>query len=128
MRKLEAVPAYGGGWYEHSPCYRLVIAFADDRPRPWVIDAAPGPLRPYLGFARTRFSQAEREAAGQQIRTALAARGLDFTFATLLAREAFFVGVLTEADARIARSLIPQRYRVITSVGPEHYARRTPER
>ena len=115
--RVQADPAYGGAWYEHAPCYRIVLAFTDGQPRQWVIDAAEPELRPYIAFGRTKFSQAEREQARPEIMTALAAAGARTeVFFSSINPEQFTVGVPTEADARVARRAIPERYRDITRV------------
>lgn len=114
---MQADPAFGGAWYEHAPCYRIVYAFTDGLPRQWVVDAADPELRPYMVFSRTKFSQAEREQARLQIMAAVAAAGARTeVFFSSTNPERFTVGVPTEADARIARAAIPQRYRDITRV------------
>ncbi len=121
--RVEADPAYGGAWYEHAPCYRIVLGFTDGQPRQWVIDAAEPELRPYVGFGQTKFSQAEREQARPEIFAALAAAGARTEiFAVSLDPERFMVGVPTEADARIARAAIPDRYRGITRVEIGNFA------
>ena len=117
IERIQADPAYGGAWYEHSPCYRLVLGFADGRPRQWVVELAEPELRPYLAFGRTRLSQAQREQARLEIMAALRAAGARAElFAVSLDPEAFTVGVPTEADAQIARQAIPPAYRDITRV------------
>jgi len=117
IQRVQADPAFGGAWYEHSPCYRLVLAFTDGLPRQWVADAAEPELRPYLAFGRTRLSQAEREQARPEIMAALAAAGArSEVFFVSLNPEQFGIGVPTEADARLARAAIPERYRDITRV------------
>lgn len=122
---IQADPAYGGAWYEHAPCYRLVLAFKDGLPRQWVVDAAEPELRPYLAFGRTELSQAEREQARPEIMAALRAAGArSEIFAVSLNPESFMVGVPTEADARIARTAIPERYRDITRVEVGNFAPR----
>ncbi|HET7708776.1 MAG TPA: hypothetical protein VFK50_04480 [Sphingomicrobium sp.] len=123
IERVQADPAYGGAWYQHAPCYRLVLGFTDGQPRQWVIDAADAELRPYVAFGRTRFSQAEREQARPLIMAALAAAGARLeVFVVSLDPEGFMVGVPAEADARIARRAIPERYRPITRVEVGNFA------
>ena len=117
IERVQADPAYGGAWYEHSPCYRIVLGFKDGLARQWVVDAAEPDLRPYVAFGRTLLSAAEREAARPEIMAAIAAAGArSEIFAVSLNPERFTVGVPTEADAAIARAAIPERYRSITRV------------
>ena len=123
ISRVQADPAFGGGWYQHAPCYRIVLGFTDGQARQWVIDAAEPELRPYVAFGRTKFSQAEREQARPQIMAAIAAAGARTeVFAVSLAPERFMVGVPTEADATIARAAIPERYRDITKVEVGNFA------
>jgi hypothetical protein len=123
MQRVQADPAFGGAWYEHSPCYRLVLGFTDGRPRQWVIDAAEPDLRSYLAFGRTKFSQPEREQARHQIMAALAAAGArSEIFVVSIDPERFMIGVPTEADAQIARRVIPERYRDVTRVEVGNFA------
>lgn len=117
IQRVQSDPAYGGAWYEQAPCYRLVLAFTDGEPRQSVVDAAEPELRPYIAFGRTKFSQAEREKARHEIMAAVAAAGARTkVFFSSLNPEQFTIGVPTEADARIARAAIPQRYYEITQV------------
>ena len=125
ISRVQADPAYGGAWYEHAPCYRIVLGFTDGQPRQWVIDAAEADLRPYVAFGRTKFSQAEREQARPEIWAALAAAGArSEIFVVSIDPEEFMVGVPTEADAQIARAAIPERYRGITRVEVGNFAPR----
>ena len=117
ISRVQADPGFGGAWYEHAPCYRLVLGFTDGQPRQWVVDAAEPELRPYIAFGRTKLSQAEREQARPEIMAALAAAGARTKiFGVSLHPEQFIVGVPTEADAQIARAAVPERYRDITRV------------
>lgn len=128
IERVQADPAFGGAWYEHSPCYRLVIGFTDGLPRQWVANAAEPELRPYLAFGRTKLSSSEREQARPEIMAAIAAAGARTKiFFSSLNPESFTVGVPTEADAEKARSAIPTRYREITKVEVGDF-RRIPER
>mgnify|MGYP000167919524 CR=1 FL=1 len=125
IERVQADPAFGGAWYEHSPCYRLVIGFTDGLPRQWVVDSAEPELRPYLAFGRTKLSQSEREQARPDIMAALQARGArSEVFFVSLNPEQFGIGVPTEADARLARAAIPERYRDITRVEVGDFAPR----
>ena len=127
IERLRPNPYYGGAWFEFQPCYRIVLALTDDSLRPAVIAAAPEHLRPYIGFARLNLSHADREAAGRAIREAMFAPGIDAVFIEGDPRAPFRIGVRTEADAAIMRSLIPERYRAITVVVPGSYAEPMPE-
>lgn len=120
MQKVRADPAFGGAWYEHSPCYRLILAFKDGRPRQWVVDAADPELRPYIAFAGAKYSEAERDLARREIGAAMAAAGLRSMFIVSVRPEHFTVVVRTDADARIAATVVPSRYRAhtIILVGP----------
>lgn len=126
--RLQPNPYYGGAWFEYRPCYRIVLTLTDDRLRRAVRAAAPEHLRPYIGFARAAMSHAQREAAGREIREALGARRIVAVFIDGGPRSLFRIGVRTEEDATIARSLIPDRYRSITVVVPGGYAEPIPER
>ena len=128
IQRLQLNPYYGGAWFEYRPCYRIMLALTNDRMQPAVVAAAPEHLRPYIGFGCTALSHAEREAAGQQIRSALAGSGIAAMFIDGDPRQPFRIGVRTEADAVIARSLIPERYRSIVLVVAGGYAEPIPER
>lgn len=127
IERLKPNPYYGGAWFEYQPCYRIVLALTNDELRPGVIAAAPEHLRPYIGFARLNLSHAERETASRAIRETVFAPGIDAVFIEGDPRQPFRIGVRTEADATIVRSLIPERYRGITVVVPGGYAEPTPE-
>lgn len=114
--RLEADPAYSGAWYEHAPCYRIVLAFKDGQPRPWVIEAASPELRPYVAFARAPYSRGERERARLEISAAVARAGIKSIFFVGSPVDKFTIGVRTHADAEIVRQVIPDRYRADVSV------------
>jgi hypothetical protein len=115
--RLSSDPAFGGGWYDHFPCYRIVLAFTDAHPRPRVIEMAAPELRPFIAFARSKYSEAEREQARREIGAALNAAGVRFAlFYSTVNPEQFTVQVRTEADARTATAAIPIRYRSDTSI------------
>jgi hypothetical protein len=127
MTRLKADPNFGWAAYEHMPCYRLVLAFTDGQPRPWVLAAASPELRPLIAFADAKYSHAEREQATREILTALEATRVRFLLAVNGRDARFEVIVRTEADAALVRQVIPQRYRedVIVKLG---YVERQPER
>lgn len=122
IARLEKDPTYGGARFEHYPCYRLMLAFTDDRPRPGVVDAAEPELRPYLAFARTPLSHSEYERARQEIAAAVAATRVPSVIFVSPYPPMIEIGVRTEAEARIVQSVIPIRYRPITKVIPGGYS------
>jgi len=127
IARLEKDPTYGGARFEHYPCYRLVLAFTDDRPRPGVVDSAEPELRPYLAFTRTPFSHSEYEQARQEIAAAVAATRVPAVIFVSPYPTMIEIGVRTEAEARIVHSVIPIRYRGITKVIPGGYSEPIPE-
>ncbi len=116
MPRVEVDPAYGGAWYEHSPCHRIVLAFKDGQPRQWVIDAAEPELRPYIGFGRAPYTLAESELARLEIGAAIAAAGLRSVFVVGRPGDKFGIVVRTEADAQTVMRVIPDRYRADVSI------------
>lgn len=114
--RLQLDPNYGGAWFEHAPCYRIVFAFTDGQPRQSVIDAAEPELRPYIAFSRTKYSIAEFEQARLEIMAALEAAGLRSLFGISVKPQHFTVSVRTQAEAQIAAAVIPSRYRSDTSI------------
>lgn len=120
IERVKADPAFGGAWYEHSPCYRLVLGFKDGLPRQWVVDAAEPELRPYLAFGRIKYSQAEREQARLAISEALSSAGVPFVLMISVTPPYFTVQARTAAEVQTAMRVIPLRYRsdVSFSVGP----------
>ena len=120
ITRVRADPAYGGAWFEHAPCYRIVFAFKDRRPRQWVVDAAEPELRPYIAFAGAKYSEAERDLARLEIGAAMAAAGVRSMFTVSVRPEHFTVTVRTKAEAEVAAAAIPSRYRAdtIILVGP----------
>jgi hypothetical protein len=127
IASLEKDPTYGGARFEHYPCYRLVLAFTDDRLRRGVVDAAEPELRSYLAFTRTPLSHAGFERARQEIAAAVAATRVRALIFVSPYPPMIEVGVRTEADARIVHSVIPIRYRAITKVIPGGYSEPIPE-
>lgn len=114
--RLEADPAYSGAWYEHAPCYRIVLAFKDGLARPWVVEEASPELRPYIAFAGAKYSRAESERARLEISAAVAAAGIRSVFFVGSPIEKFMIGVRTQADADAALRVIPDRYRADVSI------------
>jgi hypothetical protein len=127
IARLGKDPTYGGGRFEHFPCYRLVLAFTDDRPRPSVVEAADPELRSYLAFSRASISQLDFEQARREIFAAVAATRVRAMIAVSSFPPLLEIGVRTGSEARIVRSVIPIRYRAITKVIPGGYAERVPE-
>lgn len=117
LTDLAEDPTFGGAWYEHAPCYRLVLAFTDVRDRTDLLDTVNPEVRPFIAFARSSYSNAERDQARLAIGSALAAAAVQMTiFSVSVHPEQFTVGVATEADAERARRLIPEPYRANTTV------------
>ncbi len=124
IARLEKDPSFAGAWYEHHPCYRLVLSFTDERPRSWVNEAAEPQLRSYLSFAieRSRFSRAEFETVREEIFVAVRATRVRTLIAMSTNPQRLDIGVRTEAEAQLVRSVIPARYRLITRVIVGGYA------
>lgn len=118
IERARAEPGFGGAWFENEPCYRLVLAFTDGQPRPSIIEAAEPWFRPYLGFSRSRFTEAERDQARLEMGPLIKAAGVgDAVFVDHGASpERLGIGVLTEADAARVRAVIPDRYRSLIEV------------
>lgn len=117
IERLMGDPSFGGAWFDHFPCYRIVLAFTDAQPRPWVVPTAAPELQPFIAFARSEYSESERERARREIGASLNAAGVRFSlFYSMLNPEQFTIQVRTEAEALIARRAIPDRYRNLTKV------------
>lgn len=118
LARLRGDARYGGAWYSHAPCYRLIVAFTDGLPRQWVVDAADPRLRPYLYFSKTNFTEAERTAARLEMGLAIKAAGVtEAVFVDHGANpERLEIGVSTEADAAKVRATIPPQYRPLIHV------------
>lgn len=114
IERAQAEPGYGGAWFENSPCYRLVLAFTDGQPRWPVIEAAEPWLRPYLSFARSRFTEAERNAAAESIRKALSQAGIRWAFFDEGAGGNWTIHLGSQADVDRARAIVPARCLPIT--------------
>jgi len=84
--RLRPNPAFAWAKYEHFPCYRVVLAFTDGKPRPAVLAAASPELRPFIRIvpARLPFSQAQFEQARQEIFAALRPTGVQSLIAISL--------------------------------------------
>ena len=130
LERLRAEPNYAWAKYEHAPCYRLVLAFTDGRPPAWLMGAASAELRPLLRFdtARLPLSHAQFEEARLEIFAALAPTRVKAMIGVSPAEQRITIGVVTEADAALVRSVIPVRYRAITRVIPGGYSEPIPER
>jgi hypothetical protein len=128
IARLEKDPTYGGARFEHHPCYRLVLAFTDDLARPGVVEAADPELRSYLAFTRTPLSHVGFNRARQEIGAAVAATRVPALIFVSPYPPMIEIGVRTEADAQLVRSVIPVRYRLITKVIPGGYSEPIPER
>lgn len=128
--RLRPNPAFAWAKYEHAPCYRVVLAFTDGQPRPAILAAASPELRKFIRFvpARLPFSHAQFEQARQDIFAALRPTRVQALIAVAPAEQQIDIGVRTEADAQLVRSVIPVRYRAITKVTPGGYSEPIPER
>ena len=109
LAQAESDPSFGGAWIDYSPCYRLVLGFVDGQPRQWLIDASAPELRPLIAFARIPYSRSGQERLRTDIAAALGKAGIESIFVESLNQRPKVV-VMTESDARLARSIIPPRH------------------
>ncbi len=130
LERLQSEPNYAWAKYEHFPCYRLVLAFTDGKPPSWLLAAASSELRPYFRFdsARLPLSHAQFEQARQEIFAALRPTGVKALISIWRDAQRIDIGVPSEADAKLVRSVIPVRHRAITRVIPGGYSEPIPER
>ena len=130
LERLRSDPAFAWAKYEHAPCYRVVLAFTDGNPPRWLLEEASAELRPLLRFDRARLplSNVAFEQARQDVFAALKPTGVKALIAVRPDAQRIEIGVRTEADAQLVRSVIPVRYRAITKVVPGGYAEPIPER
>ncbi|MEO6581631.1 MAG: hypothetical protein ABIN68_02345 [Sphingomicrobium sp.] len=128
--RLQSEPTFAWAKYEHAPCYRLVLAFTDGRPPAWLVAQASAELRPLLRFVLPRLplSHAQFEQARVEIFAVLPPTGVKALIAVSPDAQQLTIGVRTEADAELVRSVIPIRYRAITRVVPGGYSEPIPER
>ena len=128
--RLHAQPNFAWAKYEHAPCYRLVLAFKDGRPPAWLLAGASHELRRILRFETPRLplSHAEFDVARQEIAAAMAPARVKAVMFVSPSDQLIEIGVITEADARLVRSVIPLRHRSIVRVTPGGYSEPIPER
>jgi hypothetical protein len=127
LDRVRSNPAYGWARFDHSPCFRFVVAFAAARP-PWVEEAASAELRPYLAFAVAERSSIERERLREALAVALKATGVEAVYATNGTDDPIQLYVATDRDAQAVLAAMPAEYRplVRTMIGP--LPRSIPER
>ena len=130
IERLQTEPTYAWARYEHAPCYRVVLAFTDGRPPKWLLAEASAELRSYLRFdkAREPLSHAQFEQARQEIFAVLPPTGVKALVGVSPDMQRVTIGVRTEADAELVRSVIPIRHRAMTRVVAGGYAEPIPER
>ena len=116
MPRLQSDPAFGWAAYQHTPCYRLLLAYTDGRPRDWLLATASPQLRPYITFVKAERTYAARDQASREIRAALAASGVRALFMSSGNDDSFQIIVRTQEDAERVRRAIPERYRSQTVV------------
>ncbi|HET9811823.1 MAG TPA: hypothetical protein VFP53_09045 [Sphingomicrobium sp.] len=104
-----------------------MLAFTDDRVRPQVVEAAASELRPYLAFDLSPMSQLEFERARKEVFAAVAATRVQGLITVSPYPPEIRIGVRTQADADLVRSVIPVRYRAITHVVAGSYVEPIPE-
>lgn len=129
--RLANDPSFAGARYEHHPCYQLVLGFTDDRPRPEVVAEADAELRPFLAFATAAAPALSATGFGrarEEISAALGAARVKAVMFVSTYPQSIEIGVTSEADAQLVRSVIPVRYRPITKVVAGGYSEPTPER
>lgn len=128
--RLNAEPNFAWAKYEHVPCYRLVLAFTDGGPPAWLLAGASAELRRLLRFETPRLplSHAQFDAARQEIAAAMAPTGVKAVMFVSPSDQLIRIGVITEADAALVRSVLPIRHRAITRVIPGGYSEPIPER
>ena len=130
LARLRSEPTFAWAKYEHAPCYRLVLAFTDGRSPAWLLEQASAELRPLLRFDRPRLplSHAQFEQARQEIFAVLPPTGVKAMIGVSPDAQQVTIGVRTEADAALVRSIIPLRHRAIIKVLPGGYSEPIPER
>jgi hypothetical protein len=128
--RLRAESTFAWARYEHVPCYRLVLAFTDGRAPAWLLAEASPELRGLLRFETPRLplSNARFDIARQEIAAAIAPTGVKAVLFVSPAEQLIQIGVITEGDAALVRSVIPVRHRAITRVIPGGYSEPIPER
>ena len=128
--RLHADPTFAWAKYEHAPCYRLVLAFTDGRPPAWLMAQASPELRLLMRFEipRLPLSHAQFEQARVEIFAVLPPTGVKAMIGVSPDAQQLTIGVRTEADAALVRSVIPIRHRAITKVVPGGYSEPIPER
>ena len=128
--RLNAEPNFASAKYEHAPCYRLVLAFTDGKPPAWLLVEASPELRRLLRFetARLPLSHAQFDMARQEIAAAMAPTRVKAVMFVSRSDQLITIGVVTETDAQLVRSVIPTRHRVITRIIPGGYSEPIPER
>lgn len=128
--RLRSDPSFAWAKYEHAPCYRVVLAFTDGRPPAWLLEQASSELRPLFRFETPRLplSNAQFEQARQEIFAVLPPTEVKALITVSPDQQQVTIGVRTEADAALVRSVIPSRHRAITRVIPRAYSEPIPER
>jgi hypothetical protein len=127
---LRAEPTFAWAKFEHAPCYRLVLAFTDGRPPSWLLANASPEFRRLLRFEAPRLllSHAQFEVARLEIAAAMAPTGVKAVMFVSPSDQLVEIGVVTEADAQLVRSVIPIRHRSVARVTPAGYSEPIPER
>jgi hypothetical protein len=128
--RLQAEPSFAWAKYEHAPCYRLVLAFTDGRPPPWLLAEASSELRRILRFetAKLPLSHTQFDVARKEIAAAIAPTRVKSVMFVSPSDQRIEIGVVSEADAALVRSVIPLRHRPITRVIAGGYSEPIPER
>ena len=107
-----------------------MLAFTDGRPPAWLLAEASPELRGLLRIETPRLplSHAQFDVARQEIAAAMAPTGVKAVMFISPPGQLIQIGVITEADAQLVRSVIPLRHRSIARIIPGGYSEPIPER
>jgi hypothetical protein len=106
-RRLRRDPAFSDLWIEWQPRYRVVVAFADSRPREDLLASVSPALREVLEIRTASRTRAEIGRGMDAIIAALKPTGIDYTAAYSPKAQRFEVTVGAPAAVETVRARLP---------------------
>lgn len=103
--------SFGGVWVDHSPVFKIIVAFSGTDTRAAFLNKVSPRLRRYIQVRASAKSLKEAQQEVQLLMQALSRAGITFETYFEPRRQNHIVSVKSQADADIARRLIPPALR-----------------
>jgi hypothetical protein len=112
----EDADSFGGVWVDHSPTFKIIVAFTGQSERKAFVDRLPAKARRYVQIRNATKSLAAAQQDVDQILKAVSGAGVPFETYFEPRSQNYIVTVKDQAAAGVARGLIPAALRSMVNV------------